>query len=156
MSINATFFAQLAVFFMLVMFTMKFVWPPIAKALDERAQKIAEGLAAADKARSELSSANQRVEAELVKSRTETAGRLADAERRALTIIEEAKAKAALEAVKIVAAAKEEAQQQTVKAREALREQVAALAVKGAEQILRKEVNAGVHADLLNRLKTEL
>jgi len=155
-SINATFFAQLAVFFMLVMFTMKFVWPPIAKALDERAQKIAEGLAAADKARSELSSANQRVEAELVKSRTETAGRLADAERRALTIIEEAKAKAALEAVKIVAAAKEEAQQQTVKAREALREQVAALAVKGAEQILRKEVNAGVHADLLNRLKTEL
>jgi len=139
-----------------VMFTMKFVWPPIAKALDERAQKIAEGLAAADKARSELSSANQRVEAELVKSRTETAGRLADAERRALTIIEEAKAKAALEAVKIVAAAKEEAQQQTVKAREALREQVAALAVKGAEQILRKEVNAGVHADLLNRLKTEL
>jgi len=155
-SINATFFAQLAVFFMLVMFTMKSVWQPIAKALDERAQKIAEGLAAADKARSELSSANQRVEAELVKSRTETAGRLADAERRALTIIEEAKAKAALEAVKIVAAAKEEAQQQTVKAREALREQVAALAVKGAEQILRKEVNAGVHADLLNRLKTEL
>lgn len=156
MSINATFFAQLAVFFLLVMFTMKFVWPPIAKALDERAQKIAEGLAAADKARSELSSANKRVEEELVKSRTETASRLADAERRALTIIEEAKAKAAQEAVKIVAAAKDEAEQQTVKAREALREQVAALAVKGAEQILRKEVNAGVHADLLNRLKTEL
>ncbi|MDD5029960.1 MAG: F0F1 ATP synthase subunit B [Rhodoferax sp.] len=156
MSINATFFAQLAVFFLLVMFTMKFVWPPIAKALDERAQKIADGLAAADKARSELSSANQRGEAELVKSRTETAGRLADAERRALIIVEEAKAKAAQEAAKIVASAKEEAEQQTVKAREALREQVAALAVKGAEQILRKEVNAGVHADLLNRLKTEL
>jgi len=155
-SINATFFAQLAVFFLLVMFTMKFVWPPIAKALDERAQKIADGLAAADKARSELSSANKRVEDELAKSRTETAGRLADAERRALTIIEEAKARAAQEAAKIVASARDEAEQQTVKAREALREQVAALAVKGAEQILRKEVNAGVHADLLNRLKTEL
>lgn len=156
MSINATFFAQMAVFFLLVMFTMKLVWPPIAKALDERAQKIAEGLAAADKAKAELSSANRRVEEELVKSRTETAGRLADAERRALSIIEEAKAKAAEEGNKIVAAAKAEAEQQTVKAREVLREQVAALAVKGAEQILRKEVNAGVHADLLNRLKTEL
>ncbi|MDD2882773.1 MAG: F0F1 ATP synthase subunit B [Rhodoferax sp.] len=156
MSINATFFAQLAVFFMLVIFTMKFVWPPIAKALDERAQKIADGLAAADKAKTELSSANKRVEVELAKSRTETTARLADAERRALTIIEEAKAKAMDEGNKIVAAAKVEAEQQTVKARETLREQVAALAVKGAEQILRKEVNAGVHADLLSRLKTEL
>lgn len=156
MSINATFWAQMVVFFLLVVFTMKLVWPPIAKALDERAQKIAEGLAAADKAKAELSSANRRVEEELVKSRTETASRLADAERRALSIIEEAKAKAAEEGGKIVAAAKAEAEQQTVKAREALREQVAALAVKGAEQILRKEVNAGVHADLLNRLKTEL
>jgi len=155
-SINATFFAQMVVFFLLVMFTMKLVWPPIAKALDDRAQKIADGLAAADKAKSELSSANRRVEEELVKSRTETAGRLADAERRALGIIEEAKVKAAEEGSKIVAAAKAEAEQQTVKARESLREQVAALAVKGAEQILRKEVNAGVHADLLNRLKTEL
>ena len=156
MSINATFFAQMAVFFLLVMFTMKFVWPPIAKALDDRARKIADGLAAADKAKSELSSANKRVEDELAKSRNESASRLADAERRALTIVEEAKAKAMEEGGKIVAAAKAEAEQQTVKAREALREQVAALAVKGAEQILRKEVNAGVHADLLNRLKTEL
>lgn len=156
MSINATFFAQMVVFFLLVMFTMKFVWPPIAKALDERATKIADGLAAADKAKSELSSANKRVETELAKSRTETTARLADAERRALTIIEEAKAKAVDEGNKIVAAAKLEADQQTVKARESLREQVAALAVKGAEQILRKEVNAAVHADLLNRLKTEL
>ena len=156
MSINATFFAQLTVFFLLVMFTMKFVWPPIAKALDERASKIADGLAAADKAKSELSSANKKVEEELAKSRTESAARLADAERRALTIIEEAKAKAEEEGSKIVALAKVEAEQQAVKARESLREQVAALAVKGAEQILRKEVNAGVHADLLSRLKTEL
>jgi F-type H+-transporting ATPase subunit b len=155
-SINATFFAQLTVFFLLVIFTMKFVWPPIAKALDERAQKIADGLAAADKAKSELSVANKRVEEELSKSRNESAGRLADAERRAQAIVEEAKSKATEEGNKIIAAAKVEAEQQTVKARESLREQVAALAVKGAEQILRKEVNAGVHADLLGRLKTEL
>ena len=156
MSINATFFAQLTVFFLLVVFTMKFVWPPIAKALDDRAQKIAAGLAAADKAKAELTNANKRVEDELAKSRNETAARLADAERRAQAIVEEAKAKATEEGNKIVAAAKVEAEQQTVKAREALREQVAALAVKGAEQILRKEVNASVHADLLGRLKTEL
>ena len=156
MRINATLFVQAIVFAILVWFTMKFVWPPIATALDERANKIADGLAAADRAKAELSSANKRVEDELVKSRTETAARLADAERRALAIVEEAKGRATEEGAKIVATAKAEAEQQTVKAREALREQVAALAVKGAEQILRREVNASVHADLLGRLKTEL
>jgi len=155
-SINATFFAQLTVFFLLVLFTMKFVWPPIAKALDERAQKISDGLADADKAKTELQTANKRVEDVLLKTRNESAVRLADAERRAQSMVEEAKVKAAEEGVKIVAAAKVEAEQQTLKAREQLREQVAALAVKGAEQILRKEVNASVHADLLSRLKTEL
>ncbi len=156
MSINATLFVQAIVFAILVWFTMKFVWPPIATALDERAKKISDGLSAADKAKSELTNANKRVEDELAKSRTESAQRLADAERRAQTIVEEAKTRATDEGNKIVAAAKVEAEQQTVKAREALREQVAALAMKGAEQILRKEVNAGVHADLLSRLKTEL
>jgi len=155
-SINATFWAQMVVFAILVLFTVKFVWPPITKALDERAAKIAEGLAASDRAKAELSAANKRVEDELTKSRNENAARLADAERRAVTIVEEAKAKAVEEGNKIIAAAKVEAEQQAIKAREALREQVAALAVKGAEQILRKEVNAGVHSDLLNRLKTEL
>jgi F-type H+-transporting ATPase subunit b len=155
-SINSTFFAQLIVFAILVLFTMKFVWPPIAAALDERASKIAAGLAAADKAKSELQGANKRVEEELAKSKGESAVRLADAERRAQGMIEEAKARATEEGSKIIAAAKVEAEQQTVKARETLREQVAALAVKGAEQILRKEVNASVHAELLGRLKTEL
>jgi F-type H+-transporting ATPase subunit b len=155
-NINSTLFLQAVVFAILVWFTMKFVWPPITKALDERAQKISDGLAAADKAKSELSTANKRVEAELATSRTETATRLADADRRGQGIVEEAKARAVEEANKIIAAAQAEAAQQTVKAREALREQVALLAVKGAEQILRKEVNAGVHAELLSRLKTEL
>ena len=156
MNINATLFLQAIVFAVLVWFTMKFVWPPITKALDERAQKIADGLAAADKAKSELANANARVEQELSASRNETASRLADAERRAQAIIDEAKARATEEGNKIIAAAKAEAEQQAIQAREVLREQVAVLAVKGAEQILRKEVNAGVHADLLSRLKTEL
>ena len=156
MNINGTLVAQAIVFALLVLFTMKFVWPPIATALDERAQKIADGLAAAEKAKSELTVANKRVDEELAKSRNESAVRLAEAERRGQAMIEEAKAKATEEGGKIIAAAKVEAEQQTVKARETLREQVAALAVRGAEQILRKEVNAGVHADLLGRLKTEL
>jgi len=155
-SITGTLIVQMIVFLILVGFTMKFVWPPIAKALDDRAAKIAEGLAAADKAKSELAAADRRVEQELAKSRNETAALLADAERRGQVLIEEAKARATEEANKIIAAARAEAEQQTVRAREALREQVASLAVKGAEQILRKEVNPGVHAELLNRLKTEL
>ncbi len=156
MNLNATIFAQIIVFGIFVWFTMKYVWPPLAKALDERAQKISEGLAAAEKAKSDLAVANKRVEEELGKSRNESATRLADAERRAQTVIEEAKARATEEAAKIVASARQEAEQQVVKARESLREEVAALAVKGAEQILKREVNAGVHAELLGRLKTEL
>ena len=156
MNINATLFLQAIVFVILVWFTMKFVWPPITKALDERAQKIADGLSAADKAKTELTAVNKRVEQELAQTRNETTSRLADADRRAQSIIEEAKARATEEGNKLIAAARAEAEQQAIQAREVLREQVAALAVKGAEQILRKEVDAGVHADLLNRLKTEL
>ena len=156
MSITGTLIIQVIVFLILVGFTMKYVWPPIAAALDERASKIAEGLAAADRAKSELAAANAKVDEELAKSRNQIAGLLADAERRAQSIVDEAKHRANEEANKIIAAARAEAEQQTIKAREALREQVAALAVKGAEQILRKEVNPGVHAELLNRLKSEL
>jgi F-type H+-transporting ATPase subunit b len=155
-SINATLIAQLIVFLILVWFTMKFVWPPITKALDERATKIAEGLSAADKAKAELTNANKRVEEQLSSARKDAAQRLADAERLSQAMVEEAKTRAVDEGAKIIAAAKAEAQQEVIKARETLRDQVAALAVKGAEQILRKEVNAGVHADLLNQLKGQL
>lgn len=156
MSLNATLFAQMIVFFLLAWFTMSFVWPPIVKALDERAKKIADGLSAADKAKSELTSANKRVEEQMQTARHEAAQRLADAERLAQSMIEEAKGRANDEGAKIVAAAKAEAEQEAIKVRESLRNQVAALAVKGAEQILRKEVNPTVHADLLAQLKTEL
>ena len=135
---------------------MKFVWPPIVTALDERTQKIKSGLDAADNAKLELAAANKRVESELAASRGEATVRLADAERRAQVMVEEAKARAADEGAKIVAAAKAEAEVQSVQVREQLREQVAALAVKGAEQILRREVNSAVHADLLGQLKTQL
>lgn len=156
MNLNATLFAQIVVFGILWWFTMKFVWPPITKALDERASKIADGLAAADKAKLELANANKSVQEQLAQSRDEIAQRLADAEKRAAAIVEEAKQRASQEAAKIVADAKAEADQQAIQAREALREQVAGLAVKGAEQILRREVSEQVHADLLIRLKSEL
>ena len=156
MNLNATLIAQIVVFMILWWFTMKFVWPPITKALDERASKIADGLAAADKAKLELANANKSVQEQLNQSRDEIAKRLADAEKRGNALVEDAKGRATAEADKIVADAKAEAAQLIVQAREALREQVAGLAVKGAEQILRREVSAQVHADLLNRLKSEL
>ena len=156
MSINATLIVQMIVFAILVWFTMKFIWPPITAALDERARKIADGLSAADKAKAELSNANKRVEEQLSAARNDAAQRLADAERLAQSMVEEAKGRASDEGAKIIAAAKAEAEQEATKAREALREQVAALAVKGAESILKREVNPGVHAELLNRLKAEL
>ena len=156
MSITGTLIVQCIVFAILVWFTMKFVWPPITAALDERSKKIADGLSAADKAKSELSAANKRVEAQLSAARDDASKRLADAERLAQQMVEEAKGRASEEASKIIAAARAEAEQESAKARDVLREQVAGLAVKGAEQILRKEVNAGVHAELLGRLKAEL
>jgi F-type H+-transporting ATPase subunit b len=155
-SINATLIIQMIVFAILVWFTMRFVWPPITAALDERARKIADGLSAADKAKSELAAANKRVEQQLGAARNDAAKRLADAEHLAQQMIEEAKGRASEEGAKIVAQARAEAGQESMKAREVLRDQVAALAVKGAEAILRKEVNPAVHADLLSRLKAEL
>jgi F-type H+-transporting ATPase subunit b len=155
-NITSTLIIQIIVFGILIWFTMTFVWPPIMAALDDRAKKVADGLSAADKAKAELANANKRVEQQLAAARDDAAKRLADAERLAQQLVEEAKSKASEEGAKLIAQARAEAEQESVKAREALRGQVAALAVKGAEQILRREVNAGVHADLLNRLKTEL
>jgi F-type H+-transporting ATPase subunit b len=149
-------FAQFVVFFILAWFTMKFVWPPLMKALDERAEKIANGLAAADRAKTEVAAAEKRAQAELASARDEGQKRIGDAEKRAHAIIEDAKRTASEEAARIVAAARADAEQQVTRAREELRAQVAGLAVKGAEQILKREVNAAAHADLLNQLKTEL
>lgn len=156
MNLNATLFAQFVVFFILAWFTMKFVWPPLMKALDERAQKITDGLAAADRGKAEMAAAEKRAQAELAVARDEGQKRIGDAEKRAQGIIEDAKRTASDEAARIIASAKADAEQQVTRAREELRGQVAVLAVKGAEQILKREINAAAHADLLNQLKVEL
>ncbi|MBB3255919.1 F-type H+-transporting ATPase subunit b [Paraburkholderia bannensis] len=156
MNLNATLFAQMVVFLILAWFTMKFVWPPLINALDERSKKIADGLAAAEKGKQELEAAHKRVGEELASARNEGQSRIADAEKRALAVAEEIKAQAQAEAARIIATAKADAEQQVVKAREALRAEVAALAVQGAEQILKREVDQSAHAELLNQLKAEL
>ncbi len=156
MNLNATLFAQLGVFFILAWFTMKFVWPPIMKALDERAQKIADGLAAADKAKRELAHAEKKVVDEMRKARESATDVRAGAEKQGAQLVDEARA----EAARIIAQAREAAEGEAAvaaqRAKEALREQVAQLAVAGAERILRREINAQVHADLLANLKSEL
>ena len=156
MNINATLFAQIIVFFGLVLFTMKFVWPPIAKALDERAAKIAEGLVAAERGKSDFEQAEKKVAELLAEGRNQVSEMVANAEKRAAKIVEEAKEQATVEAVRITAQAKADAQQEMNRAREVLREQVAALAVKGAESIWRREVDTSKHAQLLSTLKQEL
>jgi len=149
-------FVQAIVFLILAMAVAKFVWPPIMGALDARAKKIAEGLAAADQGKLAMAAAEKRVQAELAGARDEGQKRIADAEKRAQMVADEIKANAQAEANRIIAQAKADADQQVTKAREELRAQVAGLAVKGAEQILKREVNAAAHADLLSQLSTEL
>jgi F-type H+-transporting ATPase subunit b len=155
-NLNATLFAQLIVFGILVWFTMRFVWPPIVKALDERAEKVAEGLAAAERGKSDFEQAEKRVAEILAEGRTQVTDMVTNAEKRAAQIVEEAKEQAAGEAARIMAQAKADVAQEANRAREALREQVAVLAVKGAESILRSEVDASRHAQMLANLKQEL
>lgn len=156
MNLNATLLAQAVVFIVFVLFTMKFVWPPITKALDERAGKIKEGLEAADKAKGDLVLAEKRVGDELRKARESATEVRGVAEKQATVIIDEARA----EAARIVAAAREAAETEAAavvqRVKEDLRGQVATLAVAGAEQILRREIDVKVHADLLANLKKEL
>lgn len=156
MNINATLIVQIVVFVALWWFTARFVWPPITKSLDERSKRIADGLAAADKAKADLASAERRVADELKKARDGAAELRSGAERQAGQLLEEARA----EAGRIVAAAKKAAEDEAAlaaqRAKEQLRDQVAQLAVAGAERILRREIDANRHAELLVDLKNEL
>ncbi|AKU23223.1 F0F1 ATP synthase subunit B [Massilia sp. MB5] len=156
MNINMSLIGQMITFAVLVWFSMKFVFPALNNALDERAKRIADGLAAADQGQASMVLAEKRANEALASARDEASQRVADAEKRAQLIAEEIKANAQAEAARIIAQAKAEADQQITQAREALRAQVADLAVKGAEQILKREVTASAHADLLSRLATEL
>ena len=124
MNLNATLFAQLIVFFILVWFTMKFVWPPIAKALDERADKIAEGLAAAERGKSDFEQAEKKVAELMGQGRDQVAEMVTNAEKRAAQIVEEAKGQASTEAARITAQAKADDEQDANRAREALRDKV--------------------------------
>lgn len=156
MNLNATIIAQVIVFGILVGFTLKYVWPPIAKALDERADKIAEGLAAAERGKSDFEQAEKKVAELLSEGRTQVTEMVSNAEKRAAQIVEEAKAQATSEAARIAAQAKADVEQEVNRAREALREQVAALAVKGAEAILQREIDQKQHEKMLSALKQEL
>ena len=156
MNINATLLVQIVVFAALWWFTARYVWPPITTALDERSKKIADGLAAADKAKADLQAAEQRVDAELKKARESATEVRAGAEKQASSLLEEARSEAARIVAAAQKAAEEEATLAAQRAKEQLRDQVAMLAVAGAERILRREIDAGKHADLLSNLKNEL
>jgi F-type H+-transporting ATPase subunit b len=155
-NINATLFVQIAVFLALWWFTARFVWPPIVKALDERSKRISDGLAAADKAKTDLAAAEKRVEAEIKQARASAAEVRASGEKQAALLIEEARAEAARIVTEARKAAEAEAALAVQRARDQLRDQVATLAVAGAERILRREIDASGHAALLSDLKAEL
>ncbi len=156
MNINLTLIGQSITFFIFVWFTMKFVWPPILKALEERKAKIADGLAAAERGVHEQALAQQRAAEVLKEAKQQAAKIIGQAEARGTEVLEEAKHKAQAEAARIVEAAQGEIEQAANSARETLRGQLAELAVAGASQILAREIKADDHRDLLNKLATQL
>lgn len=156
MNINLTLFAQAVSFALFIWFAVKFVWPPLMTAIEQRQKQITEGLAAAEKAKNDLASAEKRVEAELKAAKQGALEVRANAERQNAQSIEDARTEAAT----IIAAARKAAEQEaglaSQRAKEQLRDQVAQLAVAGAERILRSEIDASKHAELLANLKNEL
>jgi len=136
--------------------TMKYIWPPLQKAMHERQQQIADGLAAAERGKQDLVLAAQRAAEELQKAREQAAEILAQAEKRGGQLVEEAKGIAKTEGERIITAAKAEIDQEVNRTREQLRSQVAMLAVTGAEKILKRDVDANAHAQLLQGLEEEL
>ncbi|MEK9652423.1 MAG: F0F1 ATP synthase subunit B [Betaproteobacteria bacterium] len=156
MNINATLLGQALWFALFIWLTMKYVWPPIQKAMQDRQKQIADGLAAGEKGRQELEAAAEKVTLELQKAKEQANDILAQADKRAGEIVEEAKSSAKNEGDRIVAAAKAEIEQEVNRAKEQLRAQVAALAVSGAEKILKKEIDTKAHAEILQGLESEL
>ena len=156
MNMNATLIAQALSFAILIWFTVKFVWPLVTDAMDERNRRIADGLAAAERGKQELEQASQRTAEMIREARQQAQDVLAQADKRAAQMVEEAKQAARTEGDRMLAAAKAEIGQEVSRAREALRVQVATLAVTGAEQILRREVDAKTHAELLASVQNQL
>jgi F-type H+-transporting ATPase subunit b len=156
MNLNSTLFVQMFVFVLLGLFTMRYVWPPLTKAIDDRRQKIADGLAAAEQGSKSLTDAQRKV-AQLENDAKQRAQLIiVDTEKRAQSIIEAAREQAKAEAERLLAAAHADADQQLVRVKTLLRDRVADLAVAGAEQILKREIDASAHAQLLDQLKQQL
>lgn len=156
MNLNATLIVQAIVFIVLGWVTMKFIWPPLIRALDERRQRIADGLAAAEQGTKSLGEATRKIAQLETDAKARAQLIIIDTEKRAQAIVDAAKAQAKAEADRLVAAGKIEADQQLARVKIALRDRVADLAVAGAEQILRREVDERTHVDLLNQLKQQL
>ena len=156
MNINLTLFAQAMVFAGLIWFTIKFIWPPLLAAIEARQKQIADGLAAGEQGRKSLELSTRQAEEAIKEARSRATDILSQAEKRAAQMIDEAKGAAKDEGAREKAAAKAEIGQELQRARELLREQVAALAVAGAEKILRREVDARAHAELLDGIKRQL
>ncbi len=156
MNINATVIGQTIAFAVFVWFCMKYVWPPMMQALDDRQKKIADGLAAADRASTDLELAQKRVVEELKEAKGQSQDIIEQANRRASQIIEEAKDQARAEGERLKAAAQAEIEQEANRAREVLRSQVAALAVAGAEKILGENLDEAANSRLVDNLAAEL
>jgi len=156
MNLNMTFFGQMITFIVLIWFTMKFIWPPLNKAIEERQQKIAEGLAAAEQSQKNLAQAQQSVDAELRSARTKANEIIEQAHQRANQIIDQAKNDAITEANRQKSAAEAEIAAASNRAREELRKQVSTLAVTGAEKLLKREIDANAHKALLDELAAQL
>ncbi|HJD07437.1 MAG TPA: F0F1 ATP synthase subunit B [Candidatus Sutterella merdavium] len=156
MNINASLFVQMVVFFLGAWITMKYIWPPLIRAIEERQKQIADGLAAANKGERALAVATEQGKAIEADARARASNLVADGEKLGQKIVEDAKAQAQIEADRILEATRAEAAQEMERVREQLRNQVAVLAVAGAEQILAREVDKTVHAQLLEQLKAKL
>lgn len=156
MNINLTLLAQAVSFAILIWFTVKFVWPPLLNAVEARQKQIADGLAAGERGRHELELAAKRASQEMHGAKEKASEIIAQAEKRASEIVEEAKNNAKAEGDRIVAGAKAEIDQEVNRAKEGLRQQVASLAVAGAEKILRREIDAKAHAEMLGAIAQEL
>jgi F-type H+-transporting ATPase subunit b len=156
MNINFTLFAQAIVFAAFIWFTVKFVWPPMLRAIETRQKTIADGLAAAEQGKRSLETSSRQASDEIQAARARAQEIISQAEKRGAQLVEEAKSAAKDESSREKAAAKAEIAQEVSRAREQLRDQVATLAVAGAEKILRREVDAKAHADLLASIRTQL
>jgi F-type H+-transporting ATPase subunit b len=156
MNLNLTLIAQAVSFALFIWFTVKFVWPPMLRAIETRQKTIADGLAAAEQGRRVLETSNREAEEAVREARNRAAEIIAQAEKRAAQMIDEARKAAKEEGGREKAAAQAEIAQAVTRAREQLRDRVASLAVAGAEKILRREVDAKAHADLLEAIKREI